>query len=180
MGRPSRFHPHLIGKIERLLLLGLSDVQLMEQIGINSPQTLGNWRRKHPKLNAVFERSRSLAHGNVAKSLFKRANGFRVKSEKVFQHNGEIVRAKTTEYYPPDVRAAEIILRARAPEQWPSDRGVQVGIQVVAGLPNDTLEGLQRLARMGSGLSPTIESAPINKNLPTGQDGGKNEAPNAS
>ncbi len=152
MARPTRFRPQMVPKIQQLLLLGLSNGQAAEALGIGE-RTLMDWRTRIPAVAAVFASSRELALAGVAKNLFRRANGFRVRTEKVFQHQGEVVRAKTTEYYPPDVRAAEIILKARAPQLWPPDRGVQVGVQVVAGLPDTTLEGLQRLARQSAGLA---------------------------
>jgi hypothetical protein len=176
----------MVQKMERLLLLGFTDEQITTELGLKTNTTLRNWRKTIPAVAAVFASGRALAVGQVAQNLYKRANGFRVKTEKIFHHpDTGIVRAKTSEYYPPDVRAAELILRSRRPQEWPSPNSVNVGVQVVAGIPPETLEGLQKLARITAGFdvpqaqnTPTIESSPANQSLPTVKHGAKSNSPN--
>jgi hypothetical protein len=47
-----------------------------------------------------------------------KATGFWIDTEKVFCHDGEIIRAETREYYPPDTGAGAFILKCRRPNEW--------------------------------------------------------------
>jgi hypothetical protein len=51
-------------------------------------------------------------------SLFERAAGYTFESEKVFQFQGRIIRAKTVEHIPPDPTAALKILERLDPGTW--------------------------------------------------------------
>lgn len=160
----------MLPKLEKLILLGLTDEQIAEQFEVKR-QTLYNWKTKIPKVAACFAKNRLLAQGEVAQSLHKRANGFRVKTEKIF-HTADtgVVRAKTTEYYPPDVKAAELILRCRQPALWPaSNSSVNVGVQLIAGIPNETVEALAKLAQRASeqGSQRTIGDAVVSPDGPS-------------
>jgi hypothetical protein len=52
------------------------------------------------------------------RGLFERAAGYTYESEKVFQFQGKIIRAKIIEHVPPDATAALKILERLDPEQW--------------------------------------------------------------
>jgi hypothetical protein len=62
----------------------------------------------------------------VASALFKKATGYEVKTEKLFQFKGEVVRGETVEYVAPDTAAASFWLRNRAPDYWKERREVDV------------------------------------------------------
>lgn len=71
-----------------------------------------------------FSCQRAIAKGQVGvkivaiKGLVMRAAGFYVDSEKVFFNSktGEVVRAKTRDYYPPEREAAVALLNRRGPD----------------------------------------------------------------
>ena len=50
--------------------------------------------------------------------MFHKAVGYSFDSEKVFQFQGEVVRAKTREHVPPDTTAMIFWLKNRRPHDW--------------------------------------------------------------
>lgn len=168
MGRPTRFRPQFVPKIQQLLLLGLTNQRIAETLGVTD-RTLENWAKKIPAVVSVFSSSRELGLAGVAKSMFQRANGYNVRKRRIEKDGtGNTVKVITErQHVPADVEAAKFILSRRLPELWPADRGVQVGVQVVSGLPDSTLQGLQELARRASGLAPMSGQRTISENAAT-------------
>lgn len=58
----------------------------------------------------------------MEQSLFRKATGYTHASEKVFQFQGEIVRADTVEHYAPDTTAMIFWLKNRQPDRWRDKR----------------------------------------------------------
>lgn len=83
-----------------------------------SESTLNNWKLKHPALLESLKRSKDEADALVEQSLFRKATGYTHASEKVFQFQGEIVRADTVEHYAPDTTAMIFWLKNRQPDRW--------------------------------------------------------------
>jgi hypothetical protein len=75
----------------------------------------------------ALDEGRLNANGRVASALFKKATGYEVKAEKLFQFRGEVVRGEYVEHIPPDTSAASFWLRNRAPELWKERCEVDVG-----------------------------------------------------
>lgn len=83
-----------------------------------SESTLNNWKLKHPAFLESLKRSKDEADALVEQSLFRKATGYTHASEKVFQFQGEIVRADTVEHYAPDTTAMIFWLKNRQPDRW--------------------------------------------------------------
>ena len=58
------------------------------------------------------------ADDRVERSLYHRAVGYSFESEKIFHHQGEVVRVPIIEHVPPDVGAAMSWLKNRRPDKW--------------------------------------------------------------
>jgi hypothetical protein len=124
-GRPSLWRPEFTSHARELALLGLSDEGIAR--AINAPLSVFNkWLATKPSLRIALNDGRELANGRVASALFKRATGYETKAEKVFQYQGQVVRAETLEHHPPDTQAASFWLRNRAPDHWKERREVDV------------------------------------------------------
>jgi hypothetical protein len=85
-----------------------------------------DWKNRYPAFRRAFDIGRHEADGRVASALFKRATGYETKAEKVFQYQGQVVRAETMEHHPPDTQAASFWLRNRQPDHWKERREVDV------------------------------------------------------
>lgn len=97
--------------------LGLTDKQLAMLFGV-SEGTIQNWKRKHPEFLDALNEGKSIADSKVVASLYERATGYSHPEEKIFQFDGEVIRADTIKHYPPDTAAAIIWLKNRRPGEW--------------------------------------------------------------
>lgn len=116
-GRPSKFNDSVREKILELCKKGKTNAQIAEVIGVHVV-TLEIWMGKHQDLRWAAKEAKQAADELVEASLFRRAVGFSHESEKVFCHEGKIIRAKVIEQYAPDARAGEFWLKNRLPDRW--------------------------------------------------------------
>ncbi len=106
-------------RARRLALLGLTDTEIADLFGI-SPDTLYEWRRRHPEFSDSLDAAKIEADAHVAEGLYNRARGMSVPAVKIFQGTpeGGPVIVPHQEHLPPDVGAAKLWLRNRQPERW--------------------------------------------------------------
>lgn len=116
-GRPTAYKPEYVEQAQKLCQLGATDVELADffKVSIN---TIANWQRHHADFLGAIKAGKDIADDRTERSLYHRANGYTYESEKVFQFQGEIVRAETREHVPPDTTACIFWLKNRRPEQW--------------------------------------------------------------
>jgi hypothetical protein len=116
-GRPIKYKKEYAELAYKFALLGLSDKKMAEFFGV-SEKKFHDWKIEHPQFLQSLTRGKEIADAEVAKSLYQRAMGYSHPEEKVFQHNGEIIRAETVKHYPPDTGAATLWLKNRQPKIW--------------------------------------------------------------
>ena len=81
--------------------------------------TIHCWRNTQEEFCNAVTRGNEKADERVARSLFNRADNYTLESDKVFQFQGEVIRADTVEHVPPDPgAAAELWLMNLCPEEW--------------------------------------------------------------
>lgn len=102
---------------EKLCQLGATDIEVANFFGI-SDRTLYRWKIKYPELCQALKTGKEAADERVERSLYHKANGYTFESEKIFQFQGEVVRAKTTEHIPPDTVACIFWLKNRRKDLW--------------------------------------------------------------
>jgi hypothetical protein len=117
VGRPTLYKEEYNIKAYKLCLLGSTDADLASFFEV-SEDTIYEWKKVHYEFSDSVTRGKQIADAEIAESFFKRAKGFEVQSEKVFQNGGEIIRADTKTYYPPDAGAALNWLKNRQPKKW--------------------------------------------------------------
>lgn len=100
---------------------GLTDREVADLLGIGF-RTLYDWWSKFPEFLQMStqgsEEHTKMQTERVKRSLFHRAVGYTYEAEKVFQHQGEIIRAPVVEHVPPSEKAAIFWLLNRDPENW--------------------------------------------------------------
>lgn len=116
-GRPTKYKPEYAHQAQQHCMLGSDNERLAKLFGV-CDATIYNWMREHPEFLEAIKKGREDADNAVAISLFKRATGYSHPEEKIFQHNGEIIKTQTRKHYPPDTAAAFIWLKNRCPELW--------------------------------------------------------------
>jgi len=116
-GRPSGFKSEYVRVAEKLCKLGATDPDLAEAFGVNTT-TIWRWASAHEDFCNALKVGKAHADDKVERSLYQKAIGYTFDSEKVFQFQGAIVRAKTVEHVPPDTTACIFWLKNRRAAEW--------------------------------------------------------------
>jgi hypothetical protein len=131
-GRPSKFDSSFCKKATKLCLLGATDKDLADFFEV-AESTIHKWKLDHPEFSESIKKGKTEADANVANRLYKRALGFRHKSEEIkvvsIGNNGgsEVERVPIVKVYPPDPTAAIFWLKNRQPEKWRDKQELQIG-----------------------------------------------------
>lgn len=116
-GRPSSYRPEFAKDAEKLCALGATDIDLADFFEV-SDRTIYRWAAEHTAFCQALKAGKAVADERVERSLYHKAVGYTFDSEKVFQHQGEIVRTKTREHVAPDTTAAIFWLKNRKSAEW--------------------------------------------------------------
>lgn len=141
-GRPSKYKPEFVKQAGKLTALGATDREVAEFFEIDE-RTLHRWKHEHPDFCHALNVGKEPADARVKQSLFRRAVGYTFDSEKVFQFQGQIVRAEVVEHVPPDVTAGIFWLKNRQPDEWrqaptPTDPDKSdTQVTITGGLPDE-------------------------------------------
>jgi len=154
MGRPTAYRPEYAVQAAKLCALGATDFELAKFFEVDTV-TIVRWRIVHEDFCTAVKCGKDQADERVARSLFNRAVGYSFESEKVFQFQGQVVRASTVEHVPPDPGAAMNWLKNRRPEEWRDRQQIEHTIRQASELTDDDL------ARIAAGSGPdAAPSAP--------------------
>ena len=113
-GRPTDYKEAFNDQVFEMALLGLSDVQMSNIIGI-SEVTFNAWKHKHPEFLKSLMRGKEDADGKVAKAMYKRALGLTI-IEEALTKDGQVVQLRKE--LPPDTPAAKHWLANRQRKLW--------------------------------------------------------------
>ncbi|AUR97437.1 hypothetical protein NVP1239O_01, partial [Vibrio phage 1.239.O._10N.261.52.F6] len=116
-GRPTKYKEEFAKQAEKICLLGATDDFLADYFEVDV-STINKWKLAHKEFYESIKRGKSDADLKVAESLYGRAVGYSHPEEKIFNNQGEIVRADTVKHYAPDPTAAIFWLKNRQPKQW--------------------------------------------------------------
>ncbi len=119
-GAPTKFDPKQLKIITKLCQLGATDQDLADALEV-SIATINNWKKTFPQFLDTLKENKQLANSLIEQSLFKRAMGAKVREEKVFNQQGEIIVHEGEREYPPDVAACISWLSNRDPSRWKKD-----------------------------------------------------------
>ena len=127
-GVKSLYKPEYDPQVYNMALLGLTDAEMAETLGI-SQKTFDNWKKDHKGFLLSIKRGKMTADGYVAENLYKRAIGYtydEVRFEKIGSRTIEGTDLKediykktvTTKEMAPDPTAAIFWLKNRQAKQW--------------------------------------------------------------
>ena len=117
MGRPSDYKEEYNELAYNFCLLGATDRQMARSFDIDE-RTLNRWKKKYPKFCQSLNEGKTPADSNVAKSLYKRACGYRY-TEVTVAKDPSKSKVVTKEALP-DTAACMIWLKNRA--DWKDSR----------------------------------------------------------
>ena len=124
-GRDSLYDPSMNDTARKLALLGLTDKEMAEFFGVTE-RTLNNWKKEHPAFFQSLNEGKTIADANVADSLYRRAVGEVVFTEKRVKNDDgffEIIRL--SQQVPADPGAAKLWLTNRRPKDWRDKQEVE-------------------------------------------------------
>jgi hypothetical protein len=151
VGRPTQYRETYPEQARKLCELGATDVEVADFFGVDE-FTIYRWKIKYPDFCGAMLTGKENLDERVQRSLYHRAVGYTFSSEKIFQHSGEIIRAKTREHVPPDTAACSLWLRNRRPAEW---RDKVFGEVSLTGEVKFIVEGAPPMKTINP---PTIES----------------------
>ena len=123
---PSKYKTGYDQQVYELCLLGFTDKQIADFFDI-SVSTLKTWKKEHLSFLASLSRGKIIADGQVAASLFKRANGYTytettfealVSDKQTSIEKGKFKKKVVVKELTPDVGAATMWIKNRQKDLW--------------------------------------------------------------
>ncbi len=127
---------------------GLTDEQIMHNMGIQSKSTFYGYKKKYPNISNALKKGKEVADYEVENALFKRALGYTYEEktyEKVYDKETglyvERLTKRVTKQVAPDTTAQIYWLNNRKPKQWRNKRDdsqqdpENEGVMIVNDLP---------------------------------------------
>lgn len=111
------FLPDHLDQVRAIAMQGIDEEQMSELFDI-SPRQLGLWKSQYPAFQEALEAGYTDADAAVLGALYQVATGYTHDEEKIFQWDGEVIRADTIKHYKPDVQAIKLWLTNRQREHW--------------------------------------------------------------
>ena len=140
MGRPSKYQKEFDKQAFKLALLGAKDTQVADFFEVNA-DTIHEWKKQYPSFSESLKKGKLHADSLVAKSLYKRALGFKFNEvtyedilETIVDHEGDISRVPKTKiktvkkYILPDTTAQIFWLKNRQQDQWRDKQEIEHSI----------------------------------------------------
>lgn len=121
MARPTDYKPEYAEQARKLCELGATDIEIADFFEV-SDRTVYRWQIKYPKFCQALKAGKEAADLRVERSLYHKATGYTFEAEKIFQYEGNVVRAPYREHVPPDTTAMIFWLKNRKPEDWRDKR----------------------------------------------------------
>lgn len=135
-GRPTDYDKKYNRMAYDLCLLGYTDKELADFFDV-SESTINNWKIQHPKFLESITRAKHTSDVKVAKSLYKRATGYKLKTKYKNKKGEEIEKI---EEVLPDISAIRYWLNNRQRGRWSEKQQVEHSGEI--GIP--LLEGVSR------------------------------------
>lgn len=119
--KSARYSKRMCDQAQRLAKLGATDEEIAEFLKVNIRQFY-RYRNAYPEFAAALAVGKDEADNRVERRLYERCLGFEVKREKVFVHDGEVIRTTIKEEVLPDTTAMIFWLKNRRPDEWRETR----------------------------------------------------------
>lgn len=119
------FLPEHLDQVRAIAMRGMTEDQ-MSQIFDISREQMGVWKRQYPEFKKAIEDGYTDADAAVLSAVYQSAVGYTHDEEKIFQWDGEIIRADTIKHYKPDMAAAKLWLTNRQRKHWADRKETEV------------------------------------------------------
>lgn len=116
-GRPRSYEPKFDEQAQKLCKLGATDADVADFFGVTTT-TIYRWKHQHPTFCEALVLGKDPCDDRAERTLYQRAVGYEYPSEKVFQYEGEVIRAPIMVHVPGDVGALTLFLKNRRGDVW--------------------------------------------------------------
>jgi hypothetical protein len=123
-GRPTKYKPEYATQAAKLCQMGATDIEIADFFEVDV-RTIYEWRNVHEEFSQAVIAGKENADARVERAFFNRAVGYTFESEKIFQHQGGVIRAPVREHVPPDPGAALNWLKNRKSADWRDKQDVE-------------------------------------------------------
>lgn len=111
------FLPDHIDQVRAIAMRGVSEKEMCDIFDIH-PRMIKLWKKQFPTFQKALADGYTDADSAVLSALYQSAVGYTHDEEKIFQWDGDIIRADTTKHYKPDIAAIKLWLTNRQKENW--------------------------------------------------------------
>ena len=134
-GRPTKYKAEYVEQVYKLCLLGATDEELADFFEVDE-RTINRWKIDYPDFCQSIKKGKLIADGEVAQSLYKRANGYEYKEIKSAPNrDGKLgIKEITVKHIPPDTGAAFIWLKNRQSKKWRDKQEINIDGRVESAL----------------------------------------------
>lgn len=115
---------------------GITLAKIASKLNISRTTLYYYLRADSDFLNAL-NHAMDMADELVEISLFRRAIGYSHPEEKIFQHEGRIIRARTMKHYPPSEDAGKFWLKNRRPDRWADKQEIDLTKDIIVKIGDD-------------------------------------------
>lgn len=144
-GRPTDYRKTFPDKAAKLWARGATDEEVAGKLGV-SRETLYQWLRRYPEFADAQKTAKAVADQLVERALFQRATGFSHPDTHFSAYEGHVTATPFIKHYPPDPVSCIFWLKNRRPDLWRDRIDGRLELTTVAGLPNEVLVNLRKLA----------------------------------
>lgn len=116
VGRPSKKDELNFDIARKLAEYGHTMEEIADIVGVDR-SNLYEWM-KDKNFRDAIKKGREIADERVENAMYHRALGYSHQEEKIFQYEGQIIRAQTVKHYPPDPTSMIFWLKNRKPDVW--------------------------------------------------------------
>ncbi len=125
IGRPSKYDPDYPRQAKLVCRLGATDAELADLFQVTI-STLRLWIIQYPEFSDAVKIPKGIPDDGMERSLYMKGRGYFIDTEKIFCHDGEVIRVPTREWIQPDTAAAFIWLKNRRPDKWRDKHEIDV------------------------------------------------------
>ncbi len=120
----------MLKALECMAKKGCTDDEIAEALSVTD-RTVDNWKKQYPEFFRSLKTWKDEADKKVERSLYDRARGYRMKTEKLFceAKTGRITRAESYEKFPPDPTSMIFWLKNRKPKEWRDKQDIDLNVQ---------------------------------------------------
>lgn len=124
-GKDGLYRPEYAETAKELCENGATRFDLADHFGV-AARTIDNWTAKHTAFREALNAGREAFDELIERSLGERARGYYHEVEKVWQWQGQIVRATVVEHVPADPGAAAKWLAGRRASKWGDKQAIEL------------------------------------------------------